>query len=31
MNAEIKLNAPEPLFARIDKNAKLEEINTQQQ
>lgn len=31
MNAEIKLNAPEPLFARIDKASKLEEINTQHQ
>ena len=30
MNDEIKLNVPEPLFARIDKTLKLEEINTQQ-
>lgn len=28
MNAEIKLNNPEPLFIRIDKVAKLEEINS---
>ncbi len=29
MTAEIKLNSPEPLFVRIDKVAKLEEINLQ--